>query len=225
MADAQSVIQRLDSKISDQIHRSENAKKTTIGIYVVLLIVVVGYFTFLIGMVKEFSTPEALSEVAVGYAVEEIPQAREELASYIVDNADDYMNDFIDKGLEQIPRIRAEVQRVAVREVDTQLRLADQALNDFLDYAYANNGEMIRPYVQQLDEAETMEEIEEILYTLIKEPFDHQQLKVELETYGMALQNLADRLQYLREADDLSEIEQLEKEVIVVLREISERSG
>ncbi len=224
MADAKAIVQRIESKINGQIERSESAKKTTIGVYVVLLVVVIGYFSWLIGSVKEFTTPEGITDVVVGNAITMIPEARKELAGTITENADEYMNEFIDTGIEQIPRLRGEIERVAVAEVETQLRLADQTLTEFLDFAYANNGEQVRPYVKQLSDAETMEEIEEILYTLLSQPFDHQELRVELETYGMALQNLADRLQYLQDSDELTETEKLEKEVVAVLREISKRS-
>jgi len=225
MADVKATAERIEKKIDAQIEKYNAAKRTTIIVYVVLMLVMVGYFSWLTGLVRDFSTPDSLADIAADGLERQLPVMRKQLVAAADQQASEYLNAAIDEGIRRIPEVRHEVEETVLREVRAKLVETNATLNEFVDYAYANHAEQIRPLIKELDAATTSEEIENILFELLKQPFDHQELRIELETYGLALAALAERLHALRTATDLDEIHRMEKEIIAVLKEISERSG
>ncbi len=227
MADATTTADRLEKKLDDQLAQLEKAQKTSLMIYIGLMVIIAIYFGVLNSQLKTLTNPKDLSEVAVGLVQPEIPKAREALASELKGNAEGYLNEALSSILAELPGIRQEVEKNVMMEVKTQLRKTQSQFNEFLDYAYTNHSEELRPLVGRLDNAESMEELESVMYDIMKEPLDHVDFKVDIEAYGLALQHLANKVERLRisSPDSLSKEDQMERDILVALRELSRRSN
>lgn len=226
MADTKATIDNLEKRIEAQIGRHNSAKRATVTIYAILIVVILGFYMVqVIPNVKKATEPKFIADIAVSAAEDNIPKVRAQVSQQLQTKAPEYVSEFIDHGLAEVPRLREDFEAELMRKVKAELALTEVELGHFVDYAYEKHGDQIRPIIKELDAAKTSEEIEAVLFELLKQPFDHQDLRVELETYGIALQGLAEHLHYLRTEGNLDEIQRLEREVIVVLKEISDRSG
>lgn len=224
MADSNAALSRMEERIDKQIAHHRRARNITLGIGAALIVVLIAYFSFLTSLVRNLMTPESVSEIAVDYAERSLPELRQEITTALRDNADEYLDTAVDQLVAFVPEGRAFTERWARENFDLYLRELDVTINELADYAIDAHGDQVREMLDLLDDDINMPALEEELFTLLMDPVYQSNAHVDLRAYGIALSDLATRLERLVEGENLSESERIERDIVIALKQISIRS-
>jgi hypothetical protein len=224
MADAKTTAAGIEARLDQSIEKQAKAQRTNIVVGVILLAVVLGYFTVLNFMVRDAVTPDSIAEVAVGYAEEEIPKLTAELRRDVAGRADTLVNQAVDQGLNLLPEVRKQAESFILSETRIHMAKAESEINALTDFAFDNHGEDVRGLIADLSSNEGQIALETELYDMLTALFMESNVKVDIEGYGLTLLHMNDKLLRLRDANDLTEAEKIERDIIVALREFSDRS-
>ena len=225
MADTKSNADRIEKRLDETIAKLEKGQRINTIIGIVLIVVILGYFGFLISQVRGLSTPESVSEIATGYARERIPDMRQGLSDQLTQNAGKYINDAIDQALQTVPDVRRKAHQVAIQQSDKYMNQVRTELEKMMDQALEQNSAEISLLIDELQTVEGTQEFEDTLYKILMEPIEEGNLHVDIQAYGVALMELSNKLERIANDRDLGESERIERDLIVALKEFSNRSN
>lgn len=225
MADAKTNADRIEKRLDATISKLERGQKINTVIGVILIVVLLGYFGWLISMVKDIATPQSVSELVMGKGREIIPEARKNLSNQLTDNAEKYINEAVDEVLASVPQIRREAHKFALQQADKYIRQVRGGLEDMMDKAIESHSAEISLLIEELQTVEGTREFEETLYEILMVPVREEGTHVEIEAYGLALVELSNKLERLANDQDLTESERVERDIIIALKEFSDRSN
>lgn len=225
MADAKASAERIERRIDEQLQNAEKSQKVTLGIGLVLIVVLIAYFTFMTGKVKDLMQPESVAQLAAHYAEEHVPKAREALTTQVEQNADKYIKDAVAEIKARIPDGRKQLESVATNVFNDLLRDLDAQLNEMTDYAIEVHQDRVNDWMNYLQDDDGAAALEDELYKTFMEPIETSTLKSDLKAYGIALQELADKVDRLKAGVELTKSEVVERDILIALKVLSERSN
>jgi len=225
MAEENATAERVEKKLDQQIEKFQRQKKISIGAGAVLIVAVVIYYIFLASSVGPLSEPEGIADAGMGYLQDRAPEVRQQVTQQLQEQAEPMMNNVVDSTIERLPKVREQMEMNLQNTLDKQLVQIQENLNIYMEESLQNVDPRVEAIMERMAEVETPKQAEDEMYALLTQPFEAQEIRLELNTYAMALNYLAERLHYLRTADDLTGTEEAERDLIIVLRELSNRSG
>ncbi|MBI5154408.1 hypothetical protein HZA57_04140 [Candidatus Poribacteria bacterium] len=224
MADTKAQAQRIEARLDDAIAKLQRAQKLTVTIGIVLMVVIGGYFSWLRSMVSDLVTPQSISDLTVGAIEREIPKQTDKLSKDLVANADKYVNKTVDEMLKAIPEGRKNAEKFVHEETSAMLTKVHDGFSEVAEVAYAENAEELRQFVKDLNTPDGAKGIEDALYDALTEPLMTSNVQTDLRSLSEALINMNRKLEHLLRQENLSKSEQIERELIVALKELSKRS-
>ncbi|MCB2156679.1 hypothetical protein KQI84_17520 [bacterium] len=225
MADAKANADRIEKRLDETISKLERGQRINTILGIVLIVVIMGYFGWLISKVNDLTTPESVSELVMGMAREQIPDARKGLSEQLTENAEGYINDAFDEVLSSAPDLRREAHKFALQQADKYMKQIRTELESMMDQAIEMHSEEISLLIAELQTVEGTQEFEDTLYQILMAPIQEENVHVDIQAYGVALEELANKMQRLAEAKDLTESERIERDILIALKEFSDRSG
>jgi hypothetical protein len=225
MADANASAQRIEQRLDQQIAAAERSQKVTIAIGLILIVVLIGYFSWIIGKVKQVIEPQGVVDVAVGYVDEQIPKARQAIVEQVRANSATYIDEAIKTVMARIPDGRQQIEMWAVDRFNELLYELNAQLNEFTDYAIEQQRDTVNEMMALLDTDMEAGALEEQLYETLMEPINTSSLRADLRAYGAALMELADLVEKLVANDNLTEIQVVQRDLLIALKVLSERSN
>lgn len=225
MADAKASVQRIEQRLDQQLVAAERSQKITIAIGLILIVVLIGYFSWIIGQVKQVVEPQGVVDVAVGYAEEQIPKAREAIVEQVRLNSATYIDEAIKTVMTRIPDGRQQLEMWAVDRFNELLYELNAQLNEFTDFAIEQQRDTVNEMMAMLDTDMEANVLEEELYGILMEPIQTSSLQADLRAYGAALMELADLVEKLAADDNLTEIQVVQRDLLIALKVLSERSN
>lgn len=225
MADAKASAERLERRIDEQLQSAERSQKVTLGIGLVLIVVLIAYFSFMTTQVKDLMQPDSVADMAADYVEKQIPQARAALTKQAEANADKYIQDAVDEIKARIPDGRKQLESYALGFLNDLLIDLDLQLNEFTAYAIAENEDRVNDWMNYLQDDDGAAALEDELYKTFMEPVEASTLKADLKAYGIALQELASKVERLKNNDQLTKSEVVERDILIALKVLSERSN
>lgn len=220
-------IESLEKKIDAQISRAKTMQTTTLVIGVVLIVIIIGYFMFMAGQVRKMLVPQDLAEIAGDQIRTRVTELTPELEKAARENApklvDSLVNEVVDN---QLPQGREALETAIKEESTRQLDRMETVLTDAFRQVVAQNEEGIRSMVETLKTDEGREEFQEAIQALMLEAINDGEIIVALDSYGIALQEVNALLGHLSTTPDadLTNEERITKQLIVVVREMANRS-
>jgi len=224
MADPKATANALEARLDQSIARQQKAKTTTFVIGGILLVVMIGYFSWLNIMVRELFTPETVSQIAVDKMKATVPAMTKSVREDMIRSADANVKEVLDTGLKQVPVLRKEAEDWVSYQAKLRLARVDQEFSELVDYAFDNHAADVRSLLIDLKTDEGAKALEDALVDMLSEPLRQSQAEVDIKAYAITLQNLANKMERLREAKNLSEEQRLELEILECLKEFSNRS-
>lgn len=225
MADTQTVANRLERRLEDQVTRYQKAQRNTILIGLVPLLIIVIYFSILISQVNDLTRPQSVSDMAVGYASEKLPELRRTLTNDLTQNADKYLNAAADELLASLADGRREIEQFATKEFAGYLAQLKGDVYDLADYTFETHSERIHEMLTYLESNEDTSEFEDEMVAMLTADIYASNAHVDLRAYALTLDELAQKVDRLRRGEAQDEAERLERELLVALKELSNRSG
>ena len=226
MAPTKQEINRLEDRIDQQITKGRNAMTFSVVGGIVVVVILIIYFSWASGWAREMSQPETVTEIASDKLVEQIPEVRRVIEREAKANAPEIVDDLLDAAInEQLPNMRQRAQNVVKEEVEKAADKYQAELMAAVDDTLSKHGENIRTMSENLTTPEGKQAFEDELYEVLDEAIQAQDIQVELQGYAIALKEIDYMLTEL--SDDGQEFspqqEQLYR-VVAILRELANRS-
>lgn len=224
MADASASVERLERRLDEQMAKHAKSQKITIGIGVVLVIILIGYFSWLTAMVKDLMQPESVGDMVIAEIDTRIPQIREELTQELETRSDALLEEGVKELQAFIPKARVQLRDYAIKEFDALMVQTRAQLNAFAEYTIELHEDRVREMMQQLDSDAKIPELEETMYEVFMDPIRGSQAEADIRAYGIALLEISEKVDKLAKNEELTETERIEREILVALKELSNRS-
>ncbi len=216
----------IEQKIDAQIARAKRHQMVTIVIGVILVIVVLGYTSYISGLLRDVLTPESTAEIASQSIIDRLPEVLDEVEKNVESEAPKLVDDLITQLInEQIPSFREAGEERIKSESSEQIRNMTAFLIAQIDTVIDENEERVNQMAELLETTEGKEQFQQEMYNLMKESLNDSQIQVELDSYGIALAEIESNLVRLTaDTKDLTKEEQALFELLAVVREMANRS-
>ncbi|MBX3730485.1 MAG: hypothetical protein KF858_15000 [Candidatus Sumerlaeia bacterium] len=225
MADAKASAQRIEQLLDQQIAAAERSQKVTIIIGLILIVFLVGYLSWSTYMVKKMIEPKEVIGIAMVYVEPLLPQGRETIVEQVRLNSNTYIDEAIKVVMTRIPDGRQQLEMWAVDRFNELLYELNAQLNEFTDFAIEQQRDTVNEMMAMLDTDMEANVLEEELYGILMEPIQTSSLQADLRAYGAALMELADLVEKLAADDNLTEIQVVQRDLLIALKVLSERSN
>lgn len=219
-------VEQLEKKIDAQIARAKAMQTTTLVIGVVLIVIIIGYFMFMASQVRKMMVPQDLAEIAGDQIRTRVTELTPELEKAARENAPKLVDSLVNEIIEnQLPSGRQFLEEMIKEESTRQLDRMENILVESFREVIDQNDEAIRSLVEALKNDEGRETFQESIRALLLEALNDGEINVALDSYGMALEEVNGLLLRLSSPDEeLTNEERITKQLIVVVRELANRS-
>lgn len=219
-------LDRLSQKLDSEIAGLKRARVMTIVIPLVVVLAMVGYFSWISAKVRDLAEPKSVAEMASQYMVDAIPKFRPEIERAAREEApaavDEMVNKFVEEG---IPAGRELVEKAAIDHGHKVFAEIEREALAMLDRALAEHGDELRAVVKDLATPEGTKAFEDELYKLIRDTLWETNAQAELKNYAIALSDIDGMLAHLINTPEaeLTEHEKALHDLIAILREMGSR--
>jgi hypothetical protein len=215
---------RFEQRLDEAVASVNKTKTTTVVLYLLLAAIIGGYLTWAGIMVREMVNPANLSPIITTKINDSIPQARREIASRIKKEAPLLVDQATARLLEQLPEGRKAIRETVEKLAEEQIHKIERDLDALVSDALQRHGDELNAVAKDLQTDEGREAFENSLYAALTEPLNDPTISPNIKGYGLLLQQLADRLERLATATDLTEQERTERDFLIAIREVSQRT-
>lgn len=229
MADAKTLTAQLDKlerRIEDEVSKSKRSMTISVIVGIVLVVILIGYFSFMSSLVAEAAEPEGLAQMASVEINERIPEVSKQLEQTAKEQAPELVNAAINYVVdEQLPGARKAAEDTIKKEVEAALDKYEAEITTTVDETMDKHRENIKQLASQLTTAQGKADFEEELYRVITESLEQQDIKMQMEMYRMALMDINAMLGFMAEEEFAATQEQEAlRNLIGILRELASRA-
>jgi flagellar basal body-associated protein FliL len=229
MADTEKMMKqivRIEEKLDRQISRAKKSQTTTVVIGVVLVLVMIGYFSWAGSQVRTILEPQGVAQMGSEEVVKMIREYRPEVEKVARERAPEMVDELVTELItNQLPRGRAflqeELQKEAVMQLDSMTEYIIDEFNTMMDTHEDN----IKQMAKDLQTTEGMQAFEDEMYNQINEALNDDEIAMQLELYGQALEDVRKTLDELTAEDiEMTRAQKATYDLIAVTRELASRS-
>lgn len=226
MSNELKAIEALERKIEEQIEKANKARTQLIVVVGVLIIGLGIYLTILGNQVESLANPEDVAGMTATAIKDQIPGIRRQVAAEIKSQAPKALDRAVDNFLTEIPKGREQVHKLVEALVDDQMLAINKELDVMLNEALSKHAPEIRGLLREIGQPDGQKRFEDFMYETLAEQLSHPTMVHDVEGYGIFLVRLANRLEDVANGDPskLTSAQRAEREFIISLREISNRS-
>jgi len=225
LAEIQSKVDAINAQLATDIKKKKNTMIITVIGGIILLIIVMIYFSWIKSLVKEAMEPRGLMLYARDQVQKYMPQLSKDLekslkaeAPKVAKYSSDQIRKFIPEG-----RIYLENEFIAKTEeaLDQFIGEFDKMATDALE----ENRTVIVGFMKDASDPAKKEELVQNIYNSLKEQFNQDYIKADIDSYTKVLIRLDKKIKFLYESNDLSEEEMIVRDIIFTLRELAHRGA
>ncbi len=229
MSDKDSVLRQigdLEKRLEAQIARAKSAQTVSVIIGAVLVAVMIGYFTWMSGMVKEALKPKEAAQMASQQIVTRVKELRPDLEKAARENAPLLVDNLVDELINnQIPAGRKALEKEIKTQSSAQVAKLIERIYAEFDNILETHAEQVREMAKLLQTSEGREEFETQMYARIKEAVTDEEITRNLDSYGNALDEIDATLgRIIVPGAELTPAERNTLELLAVVRELAGRS-
>lgn len=215
----------IENRLDENIRKANSGRFWTMTVGLILVAILVGYFSWISMMVREMLKPQDLVGVISVQVMEHAKASRPELEKMAVENTPILLNDMIDYVVKEgIPTARKEAV-VSVKEGAKPYLddVTSKLLNATRDLLAENEAEF-RTLAGDLKTNEGRDAFEQRLYKDITDSLDEPEIAEQLTMYGEGLKHVADTLERLAKGEgQLSEMDQATFDLISIVLAMANR--
>ena len=224
MATSQEIVERIERRLTEEAASARRAGTITLVVGLVLCAVLAGYLYYLRTQVEELAQPTELARDISTKAKSQLTAMRKELAATLTRDPDGLLRDGLNWSLDQVTSLRIEAETKLLRELDQALVDAKVQFDLALDEALENNEAELRLAARDLLTEEGVAAAEEDLYHALTEMYSASEVRYDIAAYAIALDGLAQHLEKLAANEDLTPVEQAQRDLVIALKELSSRT-
>jgi hypothetical protein len=213
-------VDRLKGELAAEVSRTRRSTFLTGLVGAIALIALFGYFTFGYMKFEEATQPEHLVNVAQTIVNDNLPEARKSIEAEVVRSAPIWAEGLSKQARDAIPTAREKLEEYVLAQVDEQLKrgtvLTEERFRNFL----RQNQDVLKKDLQELS---TSPELAEQSLTQLETALSEQlegDMKTQAHEFFTALGGIIDKLNRYKEGKDLNRGEQVERQVLLLVRRL-----
>lgn len=230
MADKEKMLKTADrvaEKLDDQMRRAKKSQTTSIVIGVILVLFLIGYFSWASSQVRSILQPDSVAQMASETMVKRIREYRPQIEDAARENAPELVDKLVDQMImRQLPQGRKALQDALLEESDRRLAaMADYIIEEF-DRIMDQHEDNVKDMVELLKTDAGMLAFQDQLYDDINTAMDDQEIAMQMDMYGEALKDFHATMKAMNEInpEDMDELQRATYDLILVTREMASRS-
>jgi hypothetical protein len=214
----------IEAKLDKQIAAARFNTNLSLILGIILVVGLLGYFSFMSGLTKDSLEPEGIATVIGQKAREQVKGLSGQADKLIQEEVPKIMDGVIDRAIkEDLPAQRVLLEKSITTGIATLLQQYEDEIYKNLNDALATYGENIQVMAKQLKTTEGSKEFEDAFIKLVNEAMAEESLQNDLQMYGEALSSVDELLARLTAGEGLAEEEVAMVDLLSIVREISRR--
>ncbi|MBN1903109.1 hypothetical protein JW926_17440 [Candidatus Sumerlaeota bacterium] len=221
----QKKVNDINEQLTKDILKKKNAMIASIIGGVILIIIVMFYFGWIKGLIKEVIQPEGLALMAGGEIRKALPQVSKELEAQLKAEAPTVAKYSSEQALLAIPDGRIFLEEEFIRKTEEAM---DQFIGEFdrvVSEALEENRPVIVGFMKDANNPDKKEELTDNIYKSLKDQFNQDYIKEDIDSYTKVLVRLNDKIKRLYQGTDLTEEEAIVRDIIFAMRELAKRGA
>lgn len=211
-------LKAVDKKVTALRNKLARENMFTLVVSLILMGVVFGYFLYGYFEIRSVLVPSTLVQLAGRTVDDKLPELRGAVVSEVETNAPVWAEQLSGQAVETVPSMREQIEEYTLKgvdeAVDRSVNLTEEKFRQFLQ----ENRNEINKAIQELEanqsiSEETMAGIEQGM---------NEQLNTNVQAQAaevlVTLEEVNSKLNHLTDGEGLSELEQLEREFLMILR-------
>jgi hypoxanthine-guanine phosphoribosyltransferase len=225
IAEIQKKVKAINEQLQADIKKKRNSMIVSIIGGIILMIIVLFYFSWIKGMIKEVIQPEGLMMMAGGKVKSLLPQLSKDMEEQLKAQAPTIAKYSSEQVLLAIPEGRVFLEKEFIMKTEEAM---DQFIGEFdkvVTEALEENRTVIVGFMRDASNPAKKDELTNDIYKSLKEQFNQDYIKEDIDSYTKVLNRLNGKIKHLYEGVDLTEEEMIVRDIIFALRELAKRGG
>jgi len=225
LAEIQKKVEAINARLESDIKKKKNTMIITIIGGIILLIVVFIYFSYIKSLIKEVMEPQGLMIYGRDQIQKVLPQISKELEKSLKEEAPAVAKYSSEQLLKNIPKGREVLEREFINKTEEAL---DQFVGEFdkvVTDAIDQNRTTIVGFMKDAGDPVKKEKLAEDIYNSLKEQFNREDIKADIDSYTNVLIRLNKKIKFLYEGKELNDEEMIVRDIIMAMRELAQRGA
>lgn len=203
--------------------RLKRANRRAVIMALIIVAIVIGYFTFIYLKIRQATEPAFLADVIELKINEMVPTITKNIERELIKSSPELARGMIRNCINSAPQVRARAQELILQMADELLTGFREDLDEWLLKAIHEHKADMQELINELKDEEGKKEIAEALGMGIKKSLEERRIQEYLFAYYDILKAIQCQLEYLARVEEPSEEEILHKEIIRTLHTIIRR--
>jgi len=225
LVEIQSKVDAINAQLTTDIKKKKNTMIITVIGGIILLIVVMIYFSYIKSLIKEVMEPRGLMLYARDQIQKFLPRISQDLEKSLKADAPRVAKYSSEQILKFIPESRVYLEREFITKTEEAL---DQFIGEFdkmVTEAIEKNRTVIVGFMKDASDPAKKEELIQNIYNSLKEQFNQDYIKADIDSYTNVLIRLDKKIKFLYDSKDLNEEETIVRDIIFAMRELAQRGA
>lgn len=225
IAEIQKKVKSINEQLQGDIKKKKNTMIVSIVGGVILLIIVILYFGWIKSLITEVIQPESLTITAGGEIRKILPELSKNLETRLKEQAPIIAKYSSDQVLKSIPDGRKYLENQFIMKTEDAI---DQFIGEFdkvVSESIEENRTLIVGFMKDANDPDKKEELTNEIYKSLKEQFNQEYIKEDIDSYTKVLVRLNDKIKHLYQGVELTDEEQIVRDLIFALRELAKRGA
>jgi hypothetical protein len=208
--------------VADQLGHARSSLRRTQILCVLVLCLVLGYVTFIVGTVSRYLQPKTAAEVATSLLTEQAEARTQEVAANLKREIPAFIARLPDLALEQLPDLRGTVETRIEAELAAYCQSTSSQLAKHLDSFLDEHKDKLKPLLAASRDSTAWDQLgedleKELVEYLQTKAGDGESLKEQFDKSLEALTTINERLHRLATEQNLSIDERKQRRAIAIL--------
>lgn len=215
----------IENRLDENIRKAGSGRFYTLVFGLVLVAIMVGYFTWINMMIREMLKPDDLAGIVSGELIRQAKAGRPELEKAAVENTPQLLNDMIDYVVKDgLPTARKEAAAAVKDSAKPYLDEVTDKLLDTTRNLLADNETEFRALAADLRTNEGREAFEARLYKDMSDSLNAPEIREQLALYSGALDEVAATIERLGKGEqELDALDQATFDLLAVVLAMAQR--
>jgi len=225
LADIRKKVKSINDGLASDIKKKKNSMVISLVGGLIILIIVLIYFSYIKGLIREVVEPKGLMLYARDRIQTVLPEVSKNLEKQLKDEAPNIAKYSKEELLKNIPMARKYLENQFIMKTEEAL---DQFILEFdkmVTEALEENRPIIVGFMRDVSDDEKKKELSQQIYESLKQHFDQDYIKADIDSYTKVIIRLNQKIKYIYETEELTEEEIIVRDIIYAMRELAQRGA
>lgn len=215
---------RLEANLDQQITRLQSEVRLLTIVGIVLLVGLLGYFSFVVNIIHREMRPKDLATVSSAFISDFLVTTIRDYSDNLARLAPDYTGNLLDSALVQAMGYSKEARYLVIGWLAERLGHVEKLLTHLMDQSYDQHIGDLKLLLADINTPKGAKAFEEYFGQLLSGPLASESVRLDIESLDTTLQSIHERLTKLSRNAGLTPGETIERDLLLACREYWERN-